>query len=149
MIVDQELENKEIAKQYKELLRISYQSLCDSDKKMIRLAFDTAVEGHEGSTKKVRRSLCFPSNKCCKNCGPTNRSRRHFNLQPLYLHDVVEDTACHTSRHRATLWGMLWQKLYTDSPKFPSLKKDKRHFSCKPRISGKCLLTLNDDVLGS
>jgi len=33
MIVDQELENKEIAKQYKELLRISYQSLSDSDKK--------------------------------------------------------------------------------------------------------------------
>ena len=33
MIVDQETENKEIAKQYKELLRISYQTLSDADKK--------------------------------------------------------------------------------------------------------------------
>ena len=43
MIIDNITENKEIAKQYKELLRISYQSLSDSDKKIIRLAFDIAV----------------------------------------------------------------------------------------------------------
>ena len=44
MFIDSIKENKEIAKQYKELLRISYQTLSDSDKKMIRLAFDAAVE---------------------------------------------------------------------------------------------------------
>ena len=52
MIVDQETENKEIAKQYKELLRISYQTLSDADKKMIRLAFDTAVEAHSDQRRK-------------------------------------------------------------------------------------------------
>ena len=52
MIVDQELENKEIAKQYKELLRISYQTLSQEDKKLIRSAFDIAVEAH----KEQRRS---------------------------------------------------------------------------------------------
>ena len=35
-------ENKEIAKQYKELLRISYQTLSDEDKRLIRQAFDVA-----------------------------------------------------------------------------------------------------------
>ena len=42
-----EKENKEIAKQYKELLRISYQSLTDEDKKLIRSAFDIAVDAHK------------------------------------------------------------------------------------------------------
>ena len=36
MITDNLTENKEIAKQYKELLRISYQSLSDSDKRIIK-----------------------------------------------------------------------------------------------------------------
>ena len=44
--VDTEKENKEIAQQYKELLRISYQTLSAEDKKLIRTAFDTAVDAH-------------------------------------------------------------------------------------------------------
>ena len=59
MIVDPEIENKEIAKQYKELLRISYQSLSDSDKKMIRLAFDTAVEAHSNQRRKSGEAYIF------------------------------------------------------------------------------------------
>ena len=42
MIVSDEIENKQIAKQYKELLQISYQTLSGEDKKLIRSAFDTA-----------------------------------------------------------------------------------------------------------
>ena len=52
MITDNLIENKEIAKQYKELLRISYQSLSDSDKRIIRLAFDMAVEAHSDQKRK-------------------------------------------------------------------------------------------------
>ena len=37
-----EEENKEIAKQYKELLKISYRTLSAADKKLIRSAFDVA-----------------------------------------------------------------------------------------------------------
>ena len=59
MIVDQELENKEIAKQYKELLRISYQTLSEKDKKMIRLAFDTAVEAHSDQRRKSGEAYIF------------------------------------------------------------------------------------------
>ena len=39
-----ELENKEIAKQYKKLLKISYRTLTKEDKKLIRSAFDLAVD---------------------------------------------------------------------------------------------------------
>ena len=38
-----EKENAAIAKEYRELLKISYQLLTDEDKKLIRLAFNTAV----------------------------------------------------------------------------------------------------------
>ena len=42
-----EAENKAIAQEYKELLRISYQTLSAEDKKIIRKAFDVAVDSHK------------------------------------------------------------------------------------------------------
>ena len=59
MIIDSKVENKKIANQYKELLRISYQTLGDSDKKMIRLAFDMAVEAHGEQRKNLVRLIFF------------------------------------------------------------------------------------------
>jgi guanosine-3',5'-bis(diphosphate) 3'-pyrophosphohydrolase len=40
--IELEAENKAIAQEYKELLRISYQTLTAEDKKIIRKAFDVA-----------------------------------------------------------------------------------------------------------
>lgn len=57
--IDIEKENKAIAKEYKELLRISYQMLTDEDKKLIRLAFDTAVEAHKDQRRKSGEAISF------------------------------------------------------------------------------------------
>ena len=54
-----EKENKEIAKQYKELLRISYQNLTASDKKLIRSAFDVAVDAHKDQRRKSGEAYIF------------------------------------------------------------------------------------------
>lgn len=54
-----EQENKAIAQEYKELLRISYRSLSDEDKVMIRKAFETAVEAHKGQRRKLERLIFF------------------------------------------------------------------------------------------
>ena len=51
-IHDIEIEKKALAKEYKELLRISYQSLSKDDKKLIRKAFDYAVEAHQQQRRK-------------------------------------------------------------------------------------------------
>jgi GTP diphosphokinase / guanosine-3',5'-bis(diphosphate) 3'-diphosphatase len=51
--IDIELENKAIAKEYKELLRISYQTLTAEDKKLIRKAFDLAVDAHKDQRRKA------------------------------------------------------------------------------------------------
>ena len=56
---DLEEENKAIAREYKELLRISYQTLSDEDKKLIRLAFDTAVDAHKNQRRKVGSLIFF------------------------------------------------------------------------------------------
>ena len=59
MIIDQLTENKAFAKQYKELLRISYQTLSETDKKIIRLAFDMAVEAHSNQRRKSGEAYIF------------------------------------------------------------------------------------------
>ena len=59
MLVDEEIENKEIAKQYKELLRISYLQLSREDKKLIRLAFNTAVDVHKDQRRKSGEAYVF------------------------------------------------------------------------------------------
>jgi GTP pyrophosphokinase len=45
--IDLEEEKKALAREYKELLRISYQTLTPEDKKLIRKAFDVAVDAHK------------------------------------------------------------------------------------------------------
>ena len=57
--VDIEQENKAIAQEYKELLRISYQTLSGDDKKLIRKAFDVAVDGHKEQRRKSGEAYIF------------------------------------------------------------------------------------------
>ena len=45
-------ESKEIAKRYKDLLRESYQTLSEEDKRLIRKAFDVAVDAHKEQRRK-------------------------------------------------------------------------------------------------
>ncbi|MBT8178350.1 MAG: hypothetical protein HKP60_04410, partial [Eudoraea sp.] len=54
-----EKENREIAKQYKELLRISYQTLSAEDKQLIRSAFDVAVDAHKNQRRKSGEAYIF------------------------------------------------------------------------------------------
>ena len=91
MIVDLELENKEIAKQYKELLRISYQTLSDKDKKMIRLAFDTAVDGHRDQRRKSGEAYIFHPINVAKIVA-NQIGLDATSICAALLHDVVEDT---------------------------------------------------------
>ena len=69
--IELEEEKKAIAREYKELLRISYQTLTDTDKKVIRKAFDVAVDAHKAEikTQVLARRL---GQKCLKD--PANNS---------------------------------------------------------------------------
>ena len=86
-----EAENKAIAQEYKELLRISYQTLTDEDKKIIRKAFDVAVDAHKDQRRKSGEAYIFHPIAVAKivardiGLGATS-------IAAALMHDVVEDT---------------------------------------------------------
>ena len=143
MIIDQEIENKEIAKQYKELLRISYQSLSDTDKKMIRLAFDTAVEAHSSQRRKSGEAYIFHPISVAKIVAH-QIGLDATSICAALLHDVVEDTPV-TLQDIERLMGNSIAKIVHGLTKISSLKKDK-DISLQAENFRKMLLTLNDEV---
>lgn len=143
MIVDEELENKEIAKQYKELLRISYQTLSKKDKKMIRLAFDTAVEAHIDQRRKSGEAYIFHPINVAKIVAQ-QIGLDATSICAALLHDVVEDTRF-TLEDIERLLGNTVAKIVHGLTKISSLKKDK-NISLQAENFRKMLLTLNDDV---
>jgi GTP pyrophosphokinase len=143
MIVDQETENKEIAKQYKELLRISYQTLSDADKKMIRLAFDTAVEAHSDQRRKSGEAYIFHPINVAKIVAH-QIGLDAVSICAALLHDVVEDTKF-SLEDIERLMGLTVAKIVQGLTKISSLKKDK-NISLQAENFRKMLLTLNDDV---
>ncbi len=143
MIVDQETENKEIAKQYKELLRISYQTLSDADKKMIRLAFDTAVEAHSDQRRKSGEAYIFHPINVAKIVAQ-QIGLDAVSICAALLHDVIEDTKF-SLEDIERLMGLTVAKIVHGLTKISSLKKDK-NISLQAENFRKMLLTLNDDV---
>ena len=143
MMVDQEKENKEIAKQYKELLRISYQTLSDSDKKMIRLAFDMAVEAHSEQRRKSGEAYIFHPISVAKIVA-NQIGLDATSICAALLHDVVEDTR-YSLQDIERLLGVTVAKIVHGLTKISSLKKDK-NISLQAENFRKMLLTLNDDV---
>jgi len=143
MIVDPEIENKEIAKQYKELLRISYQTLSEKDKKMIRLAFDTAVEAHSEQRRKSGEAYIFHPINVAKIVAH-QIGLDATSICAALLHDVVEDTRF-SLEDIERLFGNTVAKIVHGLTKISSLKKDK-NISLQAENFRKMLLTLNDDV---
>ena len=86
-----EKENKEIAKQYKELLRISSQNLTAADKKLIRTAFDVAVDAHKNQRRKSGEAYVFHPIAVAKIVA-SEIGLDATSIASALLHDVVEDT---------------------------------------------------------
>ena len=59
ILTDSIKENSSIAKEYKELLKISYQSFNNEDRKLIRLAFNTSVDAHKNQRRRSGEPYVF------------------------------------------------------------------------------------------
>ena len=136
-------ENKAIAKEYKELLRISYQSLSEDDKKLIRLAFDTAVEAHSDQRRKSGEAYIFHPIAVAKIVA-SEIGLDATSIAAALLHDVVEDTS-YTLPDIERLFGPVVAKIVNGLTKIAHLKKD-MNISQQAENFRKMLLTLNDDV---
>ena len=143
MIIDQLTENKAIAKQYKELLRISYQTLSETDKKIIRLAFDMAVEAHSNQRRKSGEAYIFHPINVAKIVAE-QIGLDATSICAALLHDVVEDTKFSIEDIERNI-GTDVAKIVHGLTKISSLKKDK-NISLQAENFRKMLLTLNDDV---
>ena len=136
-------ENKQIARQYKELLRISYQTLSEDDKKLIRLAFDTAVDAHKDQRRKSGEAYIFHPIAVAKIVA-SEIGLDATSIAAALLHDVVEDTK-YTLADLREMFGETVAKIVDGLTKISNLKKDK-DVSLQAENFRKMLLTLNDDV---
>ncbi len=138
-----EKENREIAKQYKELLRISYQTLTPQDKKLIRSAFDVAVDAHKDQRRKSGEAYIFHPIAVAKIVA-SEIGLDAVSIASALLHDVVEDTP-YTLSDIERLFGETVARIVDGLTKISHLKKDK-NISQQAENFRKMLLTLHDDV---
>lgn len=138
-----EKENKKIAKQYKELLRISYQTLSDDDKKLIRSAFEVAVDAHKEQRRKSGEAYIFHPIAVAKIVA-SEIGLDATSIASALLHDVVEDTE-YTLDDIDRMFGETVARIVDGLTKIAHLKKD-MSTSQQAENFRKMLLTLHDDV---
>ena len=136
-------DNAQIAKAYKDLLRISYQKLTAADKKMIRLALDTAVDAHKDQRRKSGEPYILHPIAVAKIVAD-DIGLGAPSIAAALLHDVVEDTK-YTIDDIESMHGTKIAKIVDGLTKISNLKKDK-NVSFQAENFRKMLLTLNDDA---
>lgn len=136
-------ENKRIAAGYKDLLKISYQALSRDDKKLIRKAFDVAVEAHAPQRRKSGEAYIFHpiavAKIVAKQIGLDATA-----IAAALLHDVVEDTH-YTLADIEGMFNPTIALIVDGLTKIMHLKNE-ADISSQAENFRKMLLTLNDDV---
>ena len=143
ILIDAIKENNLIAKEYKELLKISYQSLSSEDRKLIRLAFNTSVDAHKNQRRKSGEPYVFHPIAVAKIVA-SKIGLDATCIAAALLHDVIEDTEYNESKIQK-LFGKTISKIVVGLTKISKLKKEK-DISLQAENFRKMLLTLNDDV---
>ena len=143
MIVSEKIENKEIVKQYKELLQISYQTLSNKDKILIRSAFDTAVNAHRNQRRKSGEPYVFHPISVAKIVAH-EIGLDATSIAAALLHDVVEDTE-YSFEDIEKLFGCDVMRIVEGLTKISKLSKES-NVSLQAENFRKLLITLNDDI---
>lgn len=143
MVVDSIKENSQIAKEYKELLKISYQSLSKDDRKLIRLAFNTSVDAHKNQRRKSGEPYVFHPISVAKIVA-SKIGLDATCIAAALLHDVIEDTD-YDEKKITEIFGKTICKIVVGLTKISKLSKDE-NVSLQAENFRKMLLTLNDDV---
>ena len=135
--------NLQIAREYKSLLKISYQTLSEDDKALIRKALDVAIDAHSSQTRKSGKPYIFHPISVAKIVA----SKIGLDAQSIasaLLHDVVEDTK-YSIEKIEEIFGKEIAKIVDGLTKISKLKKEKI-LSIQAENFRKMLLTLNDDI---
>ncbi|WOD42627.1 RelA/SpoT family protein [Hwangdonia lutea] len=139
-----EKENIAITKAYKELLKVSYRTLSTEDKKLIRSAFDVAIDAHKDQRRKSGEAYIFHPLAVAKIVAQ-EIGLDATSIAAALLHDVVEDSEDYSISDIEGMFGETVAKIVNGLTKISSLKKD-MDVSMQAENFRKMLLTLNDDV---
>jgi len=137
-----EKENQEISRRYKDMLKHTYQTLTKEDKKLIRKAFDLAVDAHKDQRRKTGEPYIFHPIEVAKivadeiGLGATS-------IASALMHDVVEDTD-YTLEDIEELFGERIARIIDGLTKISILNK--QDVSIQSENYRKLLLTLSEDV---
>ena len=135
--------NLQIAREYKSLLKLSYQTLNESDKVLIRKALDIAIDAHSDQIRKSGKAYIFHPISVAKIVA-SKIGLDAPSIASALLHDVVEDTR--SSIHKIEeIFGQEIAKIVDGLTKISKLKKEKI-LSIQAENFRKMLLTLNDDI---
>ena len=143
-LTEVEIENNAIAKEYKELLKISYQTLSATDKKLIRKAFDIAVEAHNGQRRRSGEAYVFHPIAVAKIVS-SEIGLDATSIAAALIHDVVEDNENYTINDIEQMFGKVVAKIVHGLTKISKLSKSS-DVSLQAENFKKMLLTLNDDI---
>lgn len=136
-------EKKQLAKEYKNLLKISYRTLTDEDKKLIRSAFDVAVDAHKDQRRKSGEAYVFHPIAVAKIVA-SEIGLDATSIAAALLHDVVEDTE-YTLADLEQMFGETVAKIVDGLTKISSMAYD-GDVSLQAENFRKMLLTLNEDI---
>jgi len=140
--IDIEVENKEIVKRYKALLRSCNGDITREDKKLIRKAFNLAVEAHKDVRRKSGEPYIFHpiavAQIVAKDIGLGATS-----IACALLHDVVEDTE-YTLEDIERMFNPKIRQIIDGLTKITDLAE--QDISIQAENFRKMLLTLSDDV---
>ena len=138
-----EEENKAIAKEYKNLLKISYRILSDDDKKLIRSAFDVAVDAHKEQRRKSGEAYIFHPIAVAKIVA-SEIGLDATSIAAALLHDVVEDTS-YTLADIEQMFGETVARIVDGLTKISNMPYE-GDVSLQAENFRKMLLTLNEDI---
>jgi GTP pyrophosphokinase len=138
-----EKERKQLAKEYKELLKISYRTLSRDDKKLIRSAFDVAVDAHKDQRRKSGEAYVFHPVAVAKIVA-SEIGLDATSIAAALLHDVVEDTQ-YTLADIEQLFGETVARIVDGLTKISNMPYD-GDVSLQAENFRKMLLTLNEDI---
>ena len=135
--------NRQIAREYKNLLKVSYQTLNENDKDLIRNALDIAIDAHKNQYRKSGEPYIFHPISVAKIVAEKIGLDAN-SIAAALLHDVVEDSEYNIEKIKS-VFGEKIARIVEGLTKISKLNKDKI-LSIQSENFRKMLLTLNDDV---
>ncbi|HMT30480.1 MAG TPA: bifunctional (p)ppGpp synthetase/guanosine-3',5'-bis(diphosphate) 3'-pyrophosphohydrolase, partial [Bacteroidia bacterium] len=139
---DQEAENKEILKRYRSLLRACRNSIDKTDRKLIRLAFETALQAHKDMRRRSGEPYIYHPIAVAQ-IAAEEIGLGATSIVCALLHDVVEDTHMSLEDIRG-LFGPKVEKIIDGLTKISGVFDQTS--SLQAENFRKMLLTLSDDV---